>query len=67
MNTFQAVRIVESEESSEEELQQAWQHLVDTSTVWYLQGSYGRTAMHMIEQGLITLNDDSRERMELAQ
>jgi hypothetical protein len=40
-------------EHSEEELLSAWQHLVDTGVVWQLQGRFGRTAVSLIEAGLI--------------
>ena len=44
---------------SEEELVAGFQHLIDTGTVWGLQGSYGRMAALLIEQGTCT---DPRKR-----
>ena len=39
--------------ANEEEYLSAWQHLVDTGLAWRLQGWFGRTAQHLIDQGLI--------------
>lgn len=53
MNTFDAVMLIETNDSaSEEEYIAAMQHLIDTAVVWNLQGSYGRLAVEMIEAGV---------------
>jgi hypothetical protein len=67
MNTFQAVQLIEGGEGSEEQRQEAWQHLVDTGTVWYLQGSYARTAVYLIASGMVHLSEDAAKKMEAAQ
>lgn len=60
MKTFDATMIAEgcwemtSYEPSEEVAIEAWQHLIDTGTAWQLQGSFGRTAAHLIEQGIFS-------------
>jgi len=38
---------------TEADLKKAWQKLVDTGQCWSLQGWYGRTAMDLIERGII--------------
>jgi hypothetical protein len=42
-------------EAEDYEILEAWQFLIDTGTVWTLQGFYGRTARALIEQGLCYL------------
>ncbi len=45
------------EEKAENEVA-AWQHLIDTGLAWRLQGWFGRTAAHLIEEGICTRKDD---------
>ncbi len=56
MTPSQAVSIAEGFEPAESEKQMldAWQYLVDSGLAWRLQGWFGRTAMDMIERGLVT-------------
>lgn len=55
MDSYTAVGLAEGFiEGSEEEVIEAWQHLVDTGLAWKLQGFFGRTAKHLIESGVIT-------------
>ena len=42
----------ETPEEREEQLREAWQLLIDTGTVWKLQGWFGRTAQSLIERGV---------------
>ena len=55
MDNFTAIGVAEGfmETESEEQYIKAWQHLVDTGLVWQLQGSFGRIATALIEQGVI--------------
>lgn len=44
----------EAGELDETETIELFQHLIDTGLAWSLQGSYGRTAMRMLEAGYVT-------------
>ena len=53
MTDYQAVALAEGFEkaTSEEQLIDAWQHLIDTGLAWKLQGWFGRRAKRLIEAG----------------
>ena len=55
MDNYTATMIVEGviETDTEEEVIEAWQHLVDTGLAWQLQGSFGRMAQQLIDKGVI--------------
>ena len=57
MTRYEAVGLAEGfiEAESEEQVINAWQYLVDTGLAWQLQGSFGRTATNLIEQGVVMI------------
>jgi hypothetical protein len=53
LTTYEAVGLAEGFiEGSEDERIQAWQQLINTGLAFKLQGSFGRTAMSLIETGI---------------
>ena len=57
MTTYRAIGLAEGfiECEDEAEIIKAWQYLINTGDCWKLQGWFGRTAMHLIEEGTCTL------------
>lgn len=56
MDNFTATGLAEGfiEAESEEQVVEAWQHLIDTGLCWTLQGFFGRTAANLIDAGICT-------------
>lgn len=54
MDDFTATGLAEGfiEAASQEQVVDAWQHLINTGLCWRLQGWFGRTAMALIQQGV---------------
>jgi hypothetical protein len=53
-----AIIAYESGELDEEATLELFQYLVNSGLAWQLQGSYGRTATALIQQGLINERED---------
>lgn len=55
MDSYTATGLAEGfiEAESEDQVIEAWQHLVDTGLAWRLQGWFGRVAMQLINDGVI--------------
>ena len=58
MNNYKAVGIAEGfiECDNKKTIIKAWQHLIDTGLAFKLQGSFGRTAVDLINQGICKKN-----------
>lgn len=61
MDNYTAVGIAEGfiECNNQEEVVEAWQHLVNTGLAWSLQGWFGRTATNLIKEGLISQGENN--------
>jgi hypothetical protein len=55
MDLFSSIMAFEQGELDEQQMLELFQNLVNNGMAWSLQGSYGRTAMHLIEAGLVIL------------
>jgi len=54
LSIYDATMIAEGVQEADEDTQiTAWQKLHDTGVAYQLQGSFGRMAQHLIEQGVI--------------
>jgi hypothetical protein len=59
MTDLDAILTIESEDTTEYETIQAFQHLINSGVVWQLQGWYGRMAHHLIQSGVCSgVNDE---------
>lgn len=55
MSDYDACAVIEDfdgEEHTDDDRIEAFQHLINTGTVWNLQGFYGRTALRLLNNGL---------------
>ena len=58
MDLISGINKYENGEMNVAEVVHFFQHLVDTGVAWELQGSYGRTAQHLIEEGMISVGGE---------
>lgn len=66
MNAYLAIGIAEGFEvaESQEQFIEAWQYLIDSGLAWRLQGWFGRTASHLIGEGLCQEPDPARAHLD---
>lgn len=60
-DTLSFIMEYEGEDLSSEKIINGFQHLIDSGMVWSLQGSYGRMAMGLIENGYCRKAKDNGE------
>lgn len=59
MTDIEAIDIIESvDDEDQSSVIEAWQALIDSGTVWQLQGFYGRMAQRLIDQGLCFMPEE---------
>lgn len=58
MDIVSAIIEFESGELDDTDVLDLFQHLVDTGMAWTLQGSYGRMATALLDEGLINRGED---------
>lgn len=58
MSSTLDVVAIENGELSHDELVEQFQQAINSGLAWRLQGSYGRTAMQMIEEGYCILGEE---------
>lgn len=61
MDDYTAIGLAEGfiDSEDQDEIIEAWQHLIDTGLCWQLQGFFGRTARQLIDAGVCTAPERS--------
>ena len=62
MDSYRATGLAEGwiPTDNEDEIIEAWQYLHDTGLAYQLQGWFGRTAQGLLNEGIITDNNEKR-------
>jgi len=62
MDSYTATGLAEGwiPSDDEDEIIEAWQYLHDTSLAYQLQGWFGRTAQDLLNNGIITNNNENK-------